>query len=379
MKRAALFLLAASLLLGASPLFAAPPKEDADIKLGRDSHAELLKSGIKLLTDPVQQARVEKIGRKLADLVNVEIIPATYGTENKTKFEYKFFLVDDKDINAFSLPGGYIYLNKGLLSYVQSDDELAGVLGHEITHAAHHHVARLQKEQGRLNSQMAIGALVAIFAKLPTTDTGNLLQGMQLLALQKVSGFSQNAERDADHGGIVLTQKAGYNPVGLLTFMERLERDRKLRPDIDMGIFRTHPPEQERANNMTAQITGLGLPINRRETAQILKVTVRDSASGPSVGPAGVTDVLLDGKLFFRAASPDRAKEIAATLDKALDRPLQLYDLSRRGPSVYVRNQSVLTVAAGEVAPPGSIDSAADAALKTLRTALYRYILEGVY
>ena len=371
MKRATLIL---CLVLGSSALFAqAPPaKEDPDIKLGRESHAELLKSGMKLLSDPVIQARVERLGKPLAALANSEVIPATYGTDNKTKFEYQFFIVDDKDINAFSIPGGYIYLNKGLLNYVQSDDELAGVLGHEIMHAAHHHVARLQKEQGRLNSQMAIGALVAIFARVPGNDTGNLLQGMQLLALQKVSGFSQNAERDADHGGVILTKKAGNNPVGLLTFMERLERDRKLRPEIDMGIFRTHPPERERANNMTAQIAALGLPINRRETTQMLKVTVRDAATAPTVGPTGVSDVLLDGKLFFRAPSAERAREIADTLNRALDRPLQLYDLSRRGPSVYVRSQSVLTVAPGE-------DAAADAALKTLRSALYRYILEGVY
>lgn len=376
MKRAALFCLAAVLALGSTSLLAQapPPKEDPDIKLGRESHAELLKSGMKLLSDPALQARIERLGKPLADLANAEVIPATYGSDNKSKFEYKFFIVDDKDINAFSIPGGYIYLNKGLLSYVQSDDELAGVLGHEIVHAAHHHVARLQKEQGRLNSQMAIGALVAIFAKVPGNDTGNLLQGMQLLALQKVSGFSQNAERDADHGGVILTKKAGNNPVGLLTFMERLERDRKLRPEIDMGIFRTHPPERERANNMTAQITALGLPINRRQTTKMLKVTVSDSTSGPSIGPTSSTDVLLDGKLFFRAPTVGRAKEVAEALDKSLDRPLQLYDLSRRGSSVYVKGQNVLTVGSTEGA-----ESVADAALKTLRSALYRYILEGVY
>ena len=377
MKRTALFF-AAALLASGLRAQTPPPKEDPDIKQGREGHAELLKSGIKLLSDPILQARVEKIGKKLSEIVNVTPISATYGTENKTKFEYKFFLVDDKDINAFSLPGGYIYLNKGLLSYVQSDDELAGVLGHEIVHAAHHHVARLQKEQGKLNTQMALGALVAILARVPGNDTGNLLQGFQLVALQKVSGYSQNAERDADHGGVILTQKAGYNPVGLLTFMERLERDRKLRPDIDLGIFRTHPPEQERANNMTAQIAALGLPINRRDTTTMLKVTVRDPASGPSLGES-THDVLLDGKLFFRAPNPERARSVAEALNLSLNRPLQLYDLSRRGPSVTVKGQLVLTVGTEEAKLPATPDSAAEIALKTLRSAVYRYILEGVY
>jgi beta-barrel assembly-enhancing protease len=373
MKRAAL--VAGLCLVALMPTLAqtpsAPPKEDPDVLLGKQSHDELLKSGMKLLADPVQQKRIETIGNKLAEIVNAEVIPARYGRDNTTKFTYRFHLVDDKDINAFSLPGGYLYFNKGLLAYVQSDDELAGVVGHEIIHAAHHHVARLSKEQGKLNTQMALGALAAILAKVPSQDTGNLLQGFQLVAMQKVSGHSQNAERDADFGGIQLAIKGGYNPVGMLTFMERLERDRKLRPDIDLGIFRTHPPEKERASNMIQQITERGLPINRRETTTILKVTVRDAASGLSVGGAA-HEVFVDSKLFFRTASAERAKSVAETLDKALSRPLQLYDITRRGTSVLVRGQAVLTVESGD-------ESQAESATKALKSALYRYILEGIY
>src|SRR5919199_1156903 len=98
---------------------------------------------------------------------NANPVPATYGSEKIVPYNYQFFVVDDKDVNAFSLPGGYIYVNKGLLDYVQSDDELAGVLGHEVIHAAHHHVAKLEREQHRLGNQMAIGLLAAILARVP--------------------------------------------------------------------------------------------------------------------------------------------------------------------------------------------------------------------
>jgi predicted Zn-dependent protease len=371
-------LLALVALLGALALPAlAQTKEDPDITLGKQTHDELLKGGMKLLADPELQKRVETVGKKMAEIVNNELIPASFGTDNKVKFEYRFHIVDDKDINAFSLPGGYLYFNKGLLSYVQSEDELAGVVGHEIIHAAHRHVARLMKEQGKLNTQMALGALAAILAKVPTQDTGNLLQGFQLVALQKVSGHSQNAERDADRGGIQLAIKAGYNPVGMLTFMERLERDRKLRPDIDLGIFRTHPPERERAANMTRQLTDLGLPINRRETTRILKVTVRDGGAAPSVGTPA-QEVLIDGKLFFKTLSSVRAREVAKVLDAALNRPLQLYDITRKGASVLVRGQTIVTVEASD-APGTPPDAQAEAASRALKSALYRYILEGAY
>ena len=74
---------------------------------------------------------------------------------------------------------------------------------------------------------MVIGAIAAIFAKVPVADTGNLITGLQLVALQKVNGYSQQAERDADGAGFELTRLAGFNPVGALTFMERLARDQR--------------------------------------------------------------------------------------------------------------------------------------------------------
>lgn len=374
-----LVLLAALALAAGAAGAQTPPKEDPEVKMGREAHEALLQSGIKLVGDPKLVERVGAIGKKLADLVNATPIEASYGTINKTRFEYRFFIVDDKDVNAFCLPGGYVYVNKGLLNYVHSDDELAGVLGHEILHAAHHHVLRLQKEQDRLTTQTAIGALAAIVARVPMTDTGNLLYGLQLVALQKISGYSQSAERDADRGGVILAQKGGYNPVGALTFMERLARDQRNRPDIEMGIFRTHPPEKERADSLVRQIEAMGLPINRRDTSNMLKVTVRPAQAAPSlaVGEA-VTEVLLDGKVLYRSASPERARLTAQTLDRALNQPLQIYDITKRGAQVLARGQTVVTIEPDDAqALRASADALTDQAYRTLRNVLYRYVLEG--
>ncbi|WP_309714580.1 M48 family metalloprotease [Armatimonas sp.] len=372
MKRTAA-LAATVLCLGLTAVWAqkptAPPAEDPEVKMGREAHEEMLKSGLKLVSDPALVKRVETIGQKLAALANITPIPALYGTENKLTrpLNYKFFIVDDPDTNAFALPGGYVYINKGLLKYAQSDDELAGVMGHEVIHAAHSHGAKLQREQSKLNTQMAIAALGAILAKVPMQDTGNLLTGFQLLAIQKVNGYGQTAERDADQGGIILAQKAGYNPVGMLTFMERLARDQRSRPDVEMGIFRTHPPEKIRAESMISQISQMGLPINRRATADILKVATRTD------GPA--TEVLLDGKVFLRTTKPERAKTVAATLDKVLNQDLQVYDVRKTGATIQVRGEHLVTLEAtdGSAAP----EKLADDACKMLRLSLYRYVLNG--
>jgi hypothetical protein len=110
----------------------------------------------------------------------------------------------------------------------------------------------------------------------------------------------------------------------------------------------------------------------------MLKVTVRDAATSPGVGGTGVQEVLVDGKLFFKTLSSVRAREVAKVLDAALNRPLQLYDITRKGASVLVRGQTIVTVEASD-APGTPPDAQAEAASRALKSALYRYILEGAY
>jgi predicted Zn-dependent protease len=362
----------------APPPAAKQPAESPEVKMGREAHEEMLRSGLKLVTDPAAVQRVEAIGKKIAAIANVTKLPAGYGSSDLVPFDYKFFIVDDPDINAFSLPGGYIYINKGLLNYCQSDDELAGVLGHEIMHAAHHHVLRLQKEQNKLNNTMLIGALVTLVAHVPTTDALNVLQGFQLIALQKVNGFGQNAERDADHNGLIIASKAGYNPVGMLTFMERLARDQKLRPDVELGIFRTHPPEQERVDAIMAQLKEMNVPINRRSVTNMLKVEVR---AVTLKGNVQASEVLLDKKVLYVTPSAERAKTAAGTLDRLLDQDIQLYDVTRRENTILVRGEPVFIISALDTDLPGSPppDVTADTVYKNLRFALYREGIENGY
>ena len=372
----------AGLALSPSALRAAAadaPKEDPEVKMGRETHEELLKSGVKIIRDPKIVQRVETIGEKIAAVANETPLEAKWGSSKHVKYDYKFFVIDDKDVNAFSLPGGFIYVNKGLLDYVQSDDELAGVLGHEIIHAAHHHVAKLQREQSRLNGQMALGLLAAILARVPTEDTYNLMTGFQLLGVQKLNGHGQNAERDSDSGGVIISRKAGYNPVGALTFMERLARDEKSRRDVDLGIFRTHPPSRERADAMIAQIRDFGLPINRREVTDAIKASTRTAQAAGS----SATELVLDGKVVYRLASPERAKRAAETINRLLDQDLQIYDVKKDGTRVVARGQTLFAVqpedAALSPASAGSPESVADQAYKVLRNALYKQVLDTAY
>jgi len=351
---------------------AQPPVEDPEIKIGREAHEEMLKSGMKLISDPVMLARVTAIGARLANVANKTVIPATYGTENRTPYTYRFHIVDDKDVNAFALPGGWLYVNKGLLDYVQSDDELAGVLAHEVIHAAHHHILKLQKEQDKLNTQLAIGAIAAIFAKVPVADTGNLITGLQLVALQKVNGYSQQAERDADGAGFELTRLAGFNPVGALTFMERLARDQRNRPEVDLGIFRTHPPEKQRVASLKSKLDLASIPINRRQTTNQLRLSVL-----PAKNQSVIFELQLDGRVVLTSTDKAYLTQVASVLDKALDVPTELFDVTKSASSVLIRGNIVFTIRSSDLKLGQNPEIVANKARDAIRAALFKVSLDG--
>ena len=351
---------------------AQPPVEDPEIKIGREAHEEMLKSGMKLISDPAMLSRVTTIGARLANVANKTVIPATYGTENRTPYTYRFHIVDDKDVNAFALPGGWLYVNKGLFDYVQSDDELAGVLAHEVIHAAHHHILKLQKEQDKLNTQLAIGAIAAIFAKVPVADTGNLITGLQLVALQKVNGYSQQAERDADGAGFELTRLAGFNPVGALTFMERLARDQRNRPEVDLGIFRTHPPEKQRVGSLKSKLDLAAIPINRRQTTNQLRLSVL-----PAKNQSVIFELQLDGRVVLTSTDKAYLTQVSSVLDKALDVPTELFDVTKSASSVLIRGNIVFTIRSSDLKLGQNPETVADKARDAIRAALFKVSLDG--
>jgi len=141
-------------------------------------------------------------------------------------FDYQFQIVDQDVPNAFALPGGQIYVSRGLLSLATSEDELAGVLGHEITHAAERHASARIEYTRRMNP-FAIGFLRAA----------------------KIAAYGRDQERDADRGGQLLAAKAGYDPRGIANFLRKL--DAAERYEIGWArlpsFFATHPTSPERS------------------------------------------------------------------------------------------------------------------------------------
>ena len=336
-----------------SPIYADEDAKKHEIEMGREAAADVEKEN-KLATDPVINERVNTIGQKIAAVANSEPVPATYGGSEVYQFDYKFKIIEDDNINAFSLPGGFIYVNKGLLDYVQSDHELAGVLAHEVAHASHHHITYLLRKQSRLDGQIALILLAGVLAKADTEDLGNLLIGAQLVRIARSCGYGQKAEADADATAVIYVEKASYNPVGMLTFLERLASDYASRPNSDMGIVQTHPLPRVRCRSVLNQIKSLGLPINRREVADALKAKTEQAV----VKGQAITQVKLGDEVLFEPAPIDnvltsgqRAEAIATKVNQLLDSEPVLREvaISLDGKTVLARGEPIIVVTAQDL------------------------------
>lgn len=358
--------------------------EDPEVRMGREAAQEVERT-LKLVNDSALVERVNRIGQEIADVANASDIPVTWGINKKSQFQYTFKIVDDKDVNAFSLPGGFIYVNKGLLDYVQSDHELAAVLAHEIAHAAHHHLLKLGQENEKINRRVTLPALlVLVLTGAPARDLNNVMIGVQLYQIAKLNGFTQEAEMDADHAAIYYLTRTKYNPVGMLTFMERLARDEARRPERQLGIFRTHPPSRERAQAMLDLFKQLNIPVNRRAVARILPVDLREK----TVQDRRLSEVYLNSIPVFAPAdsngksSAERAQQIRERLDSLLNDGIQMFDirLSSDKRTVVARNNPIVTIEPEDASLYGkSIQELAEQVSNAIKRALWNELIQRAY
>ena len=342
-----------------------------EIKQGQEAAAEVAKTA-KFDKDQADNDRVNAIGQRLAAVSDRTQVPAGFGNDHVFPFTWHFHIIEDKAINAFSLPGGQVYINSGLLKAVRSDDELAGVLGHEMTHSAHHHIQELSHEQSKMSSAMLAGLIAAVVAHVPTQAIGGLVEGAQYSAVGYINfHFSQNAERDADHGGTILMQKAGYNPVGMLTFMEHLGDFENRGPSVNAGIFQDHPETAERVAAISRELGEMNVAVT---PGAVRLVTAAPHATAHQ-DPAGGIDIEFNKHTLPTLADPDgdRVPAIVSKFNASLDGGLQLYQIESSGNQVLLSDRPLITIVPNDVAlhPGLSPEALAQAAADALRSGIY--------
>jgi len=160
---------------------------------------------------------------------------------------FEFFALDDYNVNAFAIPGGFIGVNAGLLLTTQSESELASVLSHEIAHVTQHHTARMiAGQQGDSLASMAAIAIAILAARSNPQASQAAIVGMQAGSIQRQLNFTRTHEQEADRIGLEILQKSGFNVHAMPAFLDRLQKATRLLEGSVPGYLRTHPITSER-------------------------------------------------------------------------------------------------------------------------------------
>ena len=206
-----------------------PASETEEADIGRESAAVLL-GAAPLLDDARVQAYVNKVGLWVAL------------QSDRPDLQWRFAVLDDADINAFAAPGGYVFITKGLLARLRNEAELAGVLAHEIGHVvATHHLIAIRKEARVKLAGMAIQAALDK-SEEDAERLRALGRGAKLIYSR---GLDRKDEHDADRIGVVLAARAGYDPYGLVTVLQTLERMNPASGELGL-LLKTHPKPGDR-------------------------------------------------------------------------------------------------------------------------------------
>ena len=213
--------------------------ERDEVKLGTQLHRQATKKF--RLTD-VGLDRVERLGQRVARV------------SARPNLLYKFHVIESREINGFALPGGHIYITTGLLK-VATDTELASVLAHEVGHiAARHSLKTLKRRQEYDAFAKSVGELTGVAGDIGR-DLGVTLT--QMLNEGFLTSYSRDEEREADYLGVRGMAKAGFDPQGMVTMFQKLQRVQGQTPDLISSLLSDHPDVQERIDNTRYEIARL--------------------------------------------------------------------------------------------------------------------------
>jgi predicted Zn-dependent protease len=206
-----------------------------EVAIGEEMHQEMMAQGA-AYDDAALQAYIDRIGRRLV------------ANSDRPELEFTFTVIDSPDINAFATPGGFVYINRGLLAYLDSEAELAGVLAHEIAHVTARHAAR-QQTANVTNQVLATAAGIL-------TGSGDVADAAGMYGKELVSGYGREHELEADSLGAEYMHRSGYSPdallevIGVLKDQEQYQRVKARASGKKVasyhGLYATHPRNDAR-------------------------------------------------------------------------------------------------------------------------------------
>ena len=228
------FVVACCCFVGLRPAEAGMISLEQEIQMGKET-AQALEATYGLSQDYALNERVDRIGQSLA---------AVCGRNDIT---YSFKVLNCNEVNALACPGGFIYVFKGLMDYMPTDTELAGVLGHEVGHVAKKHTVHSIEKQ--------LWTSLILLAATRGQGLGLVQAAQQAL----FAGYSRTDERGADKEGVNNTIKAGFNPYAMLITVQKLDDLSKQGGGASYGLFSSHPEPEERVKRVVKQLNSYNI------------------------------------------------------------------------------------------------------------------------
>jgi predicted Zn-dependent protease len=233
----------ASLALATS-LTACGVSQQQEVQMGQD-YSQQINAQLPIVRDAEINRYLNLLGDQIA------------AKTSRADLDWTFYMVDSREVNAFAVPGGFVYVNRGLVERTSAMDELAGVLGHEIGHVVRRHsIQQMEKQQG---AQVGV-TLACVLTNICNSQVAQA--GINIGASAVFAKFSRQDELEADQEAIVNTVRAGINPEGIVSMFQKLINERNSRPSAVAGFFATHPLEEDRIQ--AAQATINSIPASQR-------------------------------------------------------------------------------------------------------------------
>ncbi len=212
---------------------------EREVALGKQFAQEIERSA-KLVDDPVVNEYVNRVGQRLV-------------ANSDARVPFTIKVIDSDELNAFAIPGGFFYVNSGLITHADEEAEMAGVMAHEIAHVTARHGTR-QATRGEITNLLMIPAMIF----LPGGWAGyGIYQGMNFFIPIAFLTFSRGFEAEADYLGVQYLYKTGYDPNAYVAFFEKVRAQEKKRPGSVPKIFASHPPTPERIAKTQKEIAAI--------------------------------------------------------------------------------------------------------------------------
>jgi predicted Zn-dependent protease len=217
-----------------------------DVEMGHEVAKEAERK-LRILKDPPATAYLNRLGRRLV----------AHAPHNDPKYVWQFKIVNDRKINAFALPGGFLYINRGIFESADNEAQLAAVIAHEVGHVVlRHGTSQVSK------AYIAQAPLSILGGVLGNNSVGSVLAqlGISFAANSILLKYSRDAEKQADTVGVQILHDSGYHPIAMVQFFEKIQAESKGRAS---EFFSDHPNPENRISHVQAEIGRVGGPPSR--------------------------------------------------------------------------------------------------------------------